>query len=247
VKTVKLSNLPDDASAIIIGQKYSQILENPLKLLNISLILVPNNSNVDSRLSGHADLSVLHVGENKLFLAPHLKDSEFSNQLKSLCFNLHYPDIEQTSDYPNDAQLNVCLVGNTAIYNPDICPHAIANLFTNKILVNQGYAKCSVCVVDEQSIITSDRGIYRSATAAGLDVLLINPGYIELEGFNYGFIGGATFKISKHRLAFTGVLDSHPDKDKILGFLNDREIEPVYLTNQPIFDIGSAIPIVEKP
>jgi hypothetical protein len=247
VKTVKLSNLPDNAESIIIGQKYSQILDNPLKLLGISPLFVPNNPFVDSRLSGHADLSVLHAGESKLFLAPYLKDSEFSCQLKSMSFDLHYPEIEQAEKYPRDAQLNVCLVGKKAIFNPDVCPSTIANLFTNAIPVQQGYAKCSVCVVDERSIITADRGIYRSVTAAGLDVLLINPGCISLDGFSYGFIGGATFKISKQKLAFTGTLNGHPDKPKILNFLHDRQIEPIYLTDQPIFDIGSAIPITEKP
>jgi hypothetical protein len=247
VKTVKLSNLPDNADTIIIGQKYSQILDNPLKLLGISPLFVPSNPYVDSRLSGHADLSVLHVGENELCLAPYLKASEFSCQLKSMGFDLHYPEIKQAKDYPRDAQLNVCLVGNKAICNPDVCYYSIANLFTNVIPVQQGYSKCSVCVVDEHSTITSDRGIYHSAKASGLDVLLINPGYIRLDGFSYGFIGGSTFKISKQKIAFTGTLDSHPDKAKILNFLHDRQIEPVYLTNQPIFDIGSAIPITEKP
>jgi hypothetical protein len=247
VKTVKISNLPFSSKLVIIGQKYAQILDDSLKLQGISAIFVPNNPNVDSRLAGHADLSLLHLGENRLFLAPYLKNSEFSRQLKSLKFDLYYPEIEQAADYPNDAQLNVCLVGDSAIYNPDICPKAIAHFFTNKIPVKQGYAKCSICVVDEQSIITADRGIYRSATAAGIDVLLINPGYIKLDGFSYGFIGGSTFKISKQKLAFTGVLDLHPDKYNILSFLYDRQIEPVYLTNQPIFDIGSAIPILEKP
>jgi hypothetical protein len=101
--------------------------------------------------------------------------------------------------------------------------------------------------VDEKSIITADRGIYHSVTSAGMDALLINPGHIVLKGFDYGFIGGAAFKISKHKLAFTGLLELHPDKDKILKFLADRKIEPIYLTKQPIFDIGSAIPIIEKP
>jgi hypothetical protein len=113
------------------------------------------------------------------------------------------------------------------------------------IHVNQGYTKCSVCVVDERSIITSDFGIAAAARQNGLDVLTIRQGYIELPGFEFGFIGGSAWKLSEHALAFTGRLDDHPDKDRILDYLTARVIEPVFLTDGPIFDIGSAIPIIE--
>ena len=110
----------------------------------------------------------------------------------------------------------------------------------------QGYAKCSVCVVDEGAIITADRGVETAARKAGLDVLLIEPGYIFLDGFTFGFIGGSSFKISRSKLAFTGTLDAHPNKEDIIHFLKVHEVEPVYLTERLIFDIGSGIPITEK-
>ena len=44
----------------------------------------------------------------------------------------------------------------------------------------QGYAKCSCVVVDEDSIITSDRGIWREAVNAGMDVLLIEKSQVIL-------------------------------------------------------------------
>lgn len=73
-------------------------------------------------------------------------------------------------------------------------------------------------------------------------MLRIRPGYIELAGFDTGFIGGAAFRISERALAFTGRLDSHPDRADIEAFLRSRGIEPVYLTDRPAFDIGSAVP-----
>jgi hypothetical protein len=78
-----------------------------------------------------------------------------------------------------------------------------------------------------------------------MHVLRIAPGAVVLDGFPYGFIGGASFKISEKNLAFTGRLDGHPDCERILSFLREREIEPLFLTQEPIFDIGSAIPILE--
>ena len=79
----------------------------------------------------------------------------------------------------------------------------------------------------------------------GIEVLEIKAGFIELEGFSEGFIGGAAFKIASDRLAFTGTLDRHPEKTRIESFLLDHGVLPVYLTKNSIFDVGSVIPILE--
>ena len=112
--------------------------------------------------------------------------------------------------------------------------------------VRQGYSRCAVCTVDADSIITADRGIAVAAESNGMHVLLIRPGYIRLEGYPYGFIGGASCKLASDKLAFTGSLDIHPDREAILGFLSERGISPVYLSQEPAFDIGSMIPLFEN-
>ena len=250
MKAVEKPNLPKMADTILIGEKYFELLQKPLEKLGIKALSVPDNGFVDPRLSGHADLSVLHGGGEMLWLAPHLRGSDFADQLRAMGFALDYPDISQSAAYPGDAQLNICICGKYAICNQSIVPteiinHLIANGF-EIIDCRQGYAKCSVCVVDEGAIITADRGIEAAARKAGLDVLLIEPGYIALDGFNCGFIGGSSFKISHNKLAFTGTLNAHPSKNDILHFLKAHEVEAVYLTERPIIDIGSGIPITEK-
>lgn len=250
MKAVEKPNLPEMADTILIGEKYFELLEEPLKMLGINALSIPGNGFVDSRLSGHGDLSVLHTGGNSLWLAPHLQGSRFADWLNSMGFALDYPDIVQSAAYPGDAQLNVCICGKYVICNRSIVPEELVHHLTNKgfeiIDCRQGYAKCSGCVVDERSIITADRGVEAAAKGAGLDVLLIEPGYIALDGFDYGFIGGSSFKISRGKLAFTGALNEHPNKNDILCFLKAHEVEAVYLTERPIFDIGSGIPITEK-
>ena len=109
----------------------------------------------------------------------------------------------------------------------------------------QGYSRCSVCVVSDNAIITTDEGICRGAEAHGIDVLKIQPGYIDLLGFDYGFIGGASFKISDTKLAFTGRLDKHPDAERIIEFASLHNVNIVYITDKPAFDIGGAVPITE--
>lgn len=244
------SNLPTDCAEIAIGEKYSGILDNSLKSLGITPLYVPDNPFVDDRLSGHADLSVFHAGGKEIFLAPYLINTEFSKKIADLGFNIHLLDIKQDKLYPFDAALNACAFGDTLIYNKDVTSQDIVKHFEkaekyNLISTKQGYARCSVCIVDERSIITSDRGIYNAAVASNVEALLITQGYIELSGFQYGFLGGASFKIARDKLCFTGTLNSHPDKNKILDFIKSRNVEPLFLTDLPIFDIGSAAPLTE--
>lgn len=247
---VEKPNLPEEAESIIIGEKYSNILRKPLEKLGINPLFMPDNSNVDPRLSGHADLSVLHMGRERLCLATYLRESPFAEQLSAMGFLVDSPEMQQSAVYPGDAQLNLCICGKHAFFNPSVVPNSIVHFLTsnelNKIACRQGYTKCSVCVVDEGAIITADRGIEGLARAAGMDVLLIEPGFVALDGFPYGFIGGAAFKITRSKLAFTGTLKPCKNESEILSFLKHHQVEPVYLTNRPLFDIGSAVPISEK-
>lgn len=250
MKFVETPNLPVYADTVIIGEKYCNILQNGVKNLNINILPMPCNPYVDARLSGHADLSVLHLGGNRLLLAPYLKGSEFSQQLGNMGFDFQFADIEQSSLYPGDAQMNVCIIGDKVIYNPKTVPDTIVKYLSIgdravQVSSRQGYSRCSVCVVNNNAIITADEGICRSAKAHGIDVLKIRPGYIDLPGFDHGFIGGASFKISDTKLAFTGRLDSHPDAEQMIGFASLHNVDIVYITDKPAFDIGGAIPIIE--
>ena len=244
-------NLPLAADTVIIGKKYADLLQKPLQNLNIRPLFVPDNPNVDMRLSGHADLSVFHAGGERLWLAPYLRETEFSKALYEFGTDTVYANIAQRVEYPHDAQLNIAALGRAFFYNPKVSYSPIAKYLTNvkgmyPLSIKQGYAKCSALIVDERSIISQDKGLTRAAAAAGMDALQISPGHVVLDGFEYGFLGGAGFMISRDVLCFTGVLDAHPDKERILDFLSARGIKPLYLTGRPIFDIGSAIPLTEK-
>lgn len=243
-------NLPCNAGAVMVGEKYVELLRPPLERIGIDVLPVPDNPYVDERLSGHADLSVFHAGGERIFLAPYLENSGLMRKLENLGANISLLSIKQDRIYPDDAQMNACVLGSNLIYTENITDKNIVSYLTNNeiqgILSRQGYAKCAVCVVDDRSLITADRSIAKAADAAGLEVLLICPGYVGLPGFDYGFIGGTTFKISQNQLAFTGHLEAHPNKTEIFNFLSARDIAPVLLTNEPLFDIGSGIPIQEK-
>lgn len=225
---------------LAIGGRYRALLQDSLALYTQEKILwLRDNPDVDKRLAGHADLS-LFVGNGAIITAkglyPYIVNSLTNADLPII------PSETQGTKYPADAGLCICRTGKYTIYNPKTADQqALPYLDAAKISVNQGYTRCSVCVVSNEGIITADQAIASRASESGLDVLKITPGHIFLEGYDYGFIGGASFMLSEDAIAFTGVLDEHPDKDRILAFLQKHGKRPVFLTKDPIFDIGGAV------
>lgn len=227
-------NLPEnDVSVLAMGAEYVPIFSSACEKRGVEILTIPVNPFVDPRLSSHADLSLLHLNA-QMFVT-------LGNEYIALPVSCS--SILRIQNISHESALNLCIVGDYVT----CCEKTAAMVpsWLTPIFVNQHYARCSICVVDEKSIITADHGIAQ-ACKDYLDVLEIQPGHIDLPGFNYGFIGGCSFKLGKERLAFTGTLDYHPDKEKILRFLSVRSIEPVYLLNRGLLDIGSAVPIQEK-
>lgn len=70
---------------------------------------------------------------------------------------------------------------------------------------------------------------------------MIEEGFIDLPGLNYGFIGGATGMLSKRELLITGTLKEHPSQNKINEFSDKHKIKFHYISNNKIIDIGSII------
>jgi len=159
------------------------------------------------------------------------------------------------SKYPENIIYNAACTGKFFIHNlkytdpkllsfvnKPVNPYDMQSAGIEMINVPQGYTKCSTLIVDENSIITSDRGIYNSCYGK-LDALLIEKGHIQLRNFDYGFIGGASGRIGDI-IIFNGNLEQHPDYEKIAAFIKNRDLSIKYFTEYPLEDIGS---IIEEP
>jgi hypothetical protein len=228
------------------GKRYIPRLGPALERLGIEVLGLADNPLVDPRLAGHADLSFVHLGGGN-FVLSHGRDglyTEPEERIRRLGGYVRYSEREQGPVYPADAALNVCILGGRIFHNPRSADGSLIQE-RESIPVKQGYTRCSICVVDENSLITEDAGIAAAAGERGLNVLLIQPGRILLEGFGSGFLGGAAWKTAGNRLAFTGSLAEHPDGAAIERFLHERGVEPIYLSDAPAYDVGSAVPITE--
>ena len=52
--------------------------------------------------------------------------------------------------------------------------------------------------------------------------------------------------LGRKLLAFTGSLGAHPDGERIKEFLHSRGVEPLELTDGPLYDVGSILPLLEE-
>ncbi len=233
--------LPDSKiKKCLIGKKYTDEI-NDLQELGIECIGINPLNTLDSEINSHADILCFNPG-NGYIIAEDMTAGELRNLLSGYtvinCKNIKSP-------YPYDVKLNVALINNNLICNSNYVADEIkAYCEENKINIihsKQGYVKCSLCVVTENSVITEDDGLAYLLKKCQFDVLHIRPGFVKLSAKHHGFIGGASGKISKNQIYFSGDLSSHPDYIKIKVFLNAYNIEPVYNNNRPLNDFGGFI------
>lgn len=158
------------------------------------------------------------------------------------------PEKELGCDYPADIAYNAACTGRFFIHN---LKHTASKLLETAqripgmtfVDVRQGYAKCSIVVADEESVITYDRGIAAACIRAGMkeeNILIVEPGHVLLKGYDTGFIGGATGRIGD-TVYFNGDLSGHPDCERIVVFLEERGLKVWWFSGRPLTDIGSVI------
>ena len=148
--------------------------------------------------------------------------------------------------YPSNVTLNALALGKKLIARFDSLDRKVleCSLESGYELINvrQGYAKCSCAVVDDNAIITADRGIYHSLREYKIDVLLIEEGRVRLEGAQYGFIGGASgYDQRNNTLYLSGNIAYYPDCERIKGFCREHQTKIVSLTDDELTDIGGIL------
>lgn len=204
--------------------------------------IIYGNDNLPKPVKTHPDMNFFHAGGNRLFSSVHLFEGQKG-------INNIVTGESLGSLYPRDVLYNACIIGNKIILNEKTVSAKISEFAYESgltiIPVNQGYTKCSVCPIDENSFITDDPGIFSAAQNYFDDVLLISKNSIRLDGYDYGFFGGCCGKIDKNKLAVNGRIESHTDKYRIIDFLEARKTAIVELSNKPLTDIGSIIPMTE--
>ncbi len=243
---IKIPNLPEGkVTTVICGTDDEKILSY-FSRNRISIIKNFPNQSIDSSVSSHADMAAVHLGGESIVADKN--QSGLSEKLTDLGMNVICSENSPTGDYPNDIGLNFAFVGERILGNFNYADKALLKRIEKyeKLSVKQGYCKCSVLVVNQNAIITDDEGISNKAVANGIESLLVAKGDISLDGHPYGFIGGASGKISSDTVIFFGNIEKHRDFQKINTFLSEHGCAYECTDDGSLRDIGGIIPLCEE-
>lgn len=248
MRFVQKSNLPaGNVRLCAVGERYKALIA-ALEARGVACLRVPEYAGLPAPVACHADLQLCHLGGPRIAASAGRGREGFWKALRQRGFSVETA-APLVPDYPGDVPLNCAIVGKVCLGGKDLFDKKITNYCGEAgielIPVKQGYAKCSVCVVDEHAIITQDPSIARAAEQRGLEALKIQNSQILLPGYDTGFIGGCSGLLGRKQLAFTGSLSSHPDGERIRAFLHSRGVEPLELTDGPLCDVGSILPLME--
>lgn len=204
---IKSPNLPEGkVDTVIAGEGASDFFPS-LRKLGIKILSAKSDNTLSPPVRSHADMLAHHLGGNRILLAQ--GQNELFYQLIKLGFDAQFIPEQLGSEYPYDIRLNAARIGNLLLCNKKSVSSSLLafscseHLFTEQ--TKQGYARCSTAILAEKAIITEDEGIARICKEKyDMEVLLIDKGCVRLDGYDYGFIGGACAKISADTVAFTG-------------------------------------------
>lgn len=239
-------NLPLNKVTTVYADIDDNALKNIFVDLSIKTVCVYQNSLLDVPVRKHADILANYVGNSTFYIDKNqLELCNIIDENNGKCIIVD--NIE--SPYPNDCLLNFVDIGDYVICNKSIMVPEILQIYTDKTIIDvkQGYSKCSVCVCKHNTIITDDISIYNAVSKyENINSLLIEKGSINIDKYDYGFIGGCCGLIDKDIILFNGDLSLHSDFDKIRFFLYDNGVNYIDIKGKKLTDIGSIIPIIEK-
>ena len=246
---LKNANNPQSASAVAVSTLLPQAAKIKLENLGVTVLDGYKPPNPVSSVSFHIDTNFVHIKDN-VFVVSKASYEYYKKLFEKTDAKIICGESGGIGEYPLDAAYNVAIVGKFAVLNEKYADKILLEvLYKNGfeiINTKQGYAKCSVCVVDENSLITDDTSIYKSCSQKGLDVLLTEKGDVNLVGFDYGFIGGCSGKISKDTLVFCGNVDLHRNAKEIKEFCRLKGVNVLSLGDFPLCDVGGIVPVFEK-
>lgn len=238
-------NLPEGKVKAVICGELCRELNEFLDSRDISQITIAPNNNIDPAVRYHTDMAAIHLGRNKILVDK--SQNALSDCLKGNGFEIYTTEENIAGEYPKDIKLNFTVFGNKIMGNFVFADDKLLTLTESlsKLDIKQGYCKCSCLVINENALITDDKSIYNIALKNGVDCLLVSKGDVSLPGHNYGFIGGASGKISKTEVLFFGDVTKHRDYKKIAGFIKKHGCKIISL-DFPLTDFGGIIPTTEE-
>ncbi len=229
--------------SVVVDQRIDEEIEKSLKKMGIKYIKSCAFESLYFPVDTHPDMQIHFVDEKTAVVAPFAY--EYYHNLLGENVSLIRGKTDPDSKYPGDCAYNVATIGRRVIGNLKYVDEKIKEIYLKKgfefIDVKQGYAKCNLCIVDDNAAITEDEGLFKTLSEAGIEMLRIGTGEVKMPPFDYGFIGGASGFIAPKTLAFCGDLEKHSEVLSIKSFIERHKVKIVNLASQELHDFGSIL------
>ena len=229
---------------VIIDNRIRKIEKEKLIELGYELIEINTSTKVYPEISSHVDIFACKV-RDKIIIEP----TQYQNIMPYAKKSIKGQD-EIQEKYPADIKYNVCTIGKKAIHNFQYTDAKLKQelINNNYELINtaQGYTNCSIAVIDDNSAIVSDKGLYKILKFNDIDTLLVenNLDIKLLNGENYsskkGFIGGCITRLGDSIIVF-GDLNKIDINGRIRDFITSKKIKIIEFKDIDIIDYGGLI------
>lgn len=235
---------------VIIDDRIRKIEESKLEQLQYRTIHTLKNNNLYDEISSHVDIVTCKI-ENKIIVEPNLYNSLKSKiSPEKIIKGQEYVKIP----YPYDIKYNVCIVGKKAFHKFEFTDKRIVEELRNQgyemINTNQGYTNCSVAVIDNNSAIVTDKGLYKIMQKHGIHTLYLDyePDIKLLQeapnvySSKKGFIGGALSRIGTNIIVF-GSLQKIDKNNQIRNFIKEKNLNLIDFDGLDVIDYGGLVEI----
>ncbi len=220
-------------------QKLPAEIKEAVSQLGYSVISLPPSHSLPAPTASHPDMLIFEAqGEITVEKDYFTENQNIFSELKKYGITVNTANEKFDGEYPKDVILNALYINQKVFCSKNVSSSIKERFGT--VFVKQGYARCSCCVVDENSVITADKGLYKALAENGCNVLLISEGNITLEPYGYGFIGGAS-ALAGDTVIFFGNISAHPDYDRISNFIKERGKKIISFPSLALADYGSII------
>ena len=235
----------------VVDRRMEEDMRSKLEAEAYKIVESYDHKNLYDAIRSHVDIGLFAVGDKLIASKESYAYYQTAIGDKLLKHSIISGSRYLGLKYPEDIAYNFSFSGKYGIGKLDNIDPAVIDVVLDQVPtselidVRQGYAACSICWVDERSLITSDRGIAKVLRAYDIDVLEIDKGHIDLFDMDYGFIGGATSSLEDGRIVFFGDVYSHPDGERMVEFIRSKSKEYLCLSSGRLKDYGGMLVICE--
>ena len=215
-----------------------------LRERNIDYIVVKSSTILPRPVAAHADMLCYYAGNGNMLTY----DEDIIEYLSAKGYSCTMPRQSLGARYPHDIALNCLRIHDLLLANTRACAREVIELAEKEgrkiIDVKQGYVRCSTAVISQRAAITADRKIADALEKNGVEVLRICAGGIEIDEYDYGFIGGCCVCVAPDTIMVAGALSTHADGDRIIDFIKGHGCEIITVqTNSEnnLFDFGGVV------